>query len=139
MFGGEAKRSRSGAIGFGHDRTRILQILDEIALCLALGDLADTGEAKLGAHVLAGADGIAKKVEADSCAETTDEPEGKTGKKVPGKVRLEGRGGGLCPIDDRDRRSADPAGDPDLLVAPEKRIVETAIGVDLALQDAVAD
>jgi hypothetical protein len=42
-------------------------------------------------------------------------------------------------IDHRRDRGADPAGDADLLVALQQRIVERAVGVDVAVQDIILD
>ena len=52
---------------------------------------------------------------------------------------MNGSDGASRAVDDRDGRHADAAGDADLLVALEQRVVEAAVGVHLALQDRVLD
>ena len=57
--------------------------------------------------------------------------------RLRNRFGLNGRPRRIRAINDRHRRDADAAGHADFLVALEQRVIEAAVGINLALQDVV--
>ena len=138
-LGAEPKRRDDRRISFGNDRRRILEVFDERILRRRARNRAEARKRELLAHVLAALDRVVDELEADGAGHSGGKPEAKSEDQVEEQVRLERQPRHVGAVDDRHRRDADAAGNADLLVALEQRVIERAVGVHLALQDRVLD
>jgi hypothetical protein len=116
-----------------------LRVLEQRDLARALRDRAKTGEPELVADIGTSLDRVVHIFEREGGAMPAAEAKSETGKQVPEQVWLERSARNVRTVDDRDRRGADAARDPDLLVALKQRVIQRTVGVHLALEDRVLD
>ena len=84
-------------------------------------------------------DRVVDEFEPDRPGDPGDQAKAEADDQVEEQIGLERQARDVGAVDDRDRSHADAAGDPDLLVALEQRVIERTVGVHVALQDGVLD